>query len=81
MTKYVGCADIPGVCLKYYVLGNRKSGYSVRITEPDVEISCQYVSRNLLKTLDFANRLREGAVFPCNLSEIMEDLKYQASSD
>ena len=78
MTKYIGRAEIPGFCLKYYVLGNHKNGYFIQIIQPDAENSCQYVGRNLLKTLDLAHKLQKGAVFPQNLCEIMEDLQFEA---
>jgi hypothetical protein len=31
MFRFVGCADMPGICLKYYVFGDRKKGYGVKI--------------------------------------------------
>lgn len=76
MKKYVGSADIPGICLKYYVSGNRWHGYEIYISEENVESIHRYVSRNLCYVLDLANKLCRCSVFPSNLCEILEDLTY-----
>lgn len=74
MTKFVGSADIPGKVLKYYVFGNRKSGFGVRICSGE-ETSEQLFSRNLSETLALAEQLKRCTVFPFNLSEIIEDMQ------
>lgn len=81
MIKYVGCADLPGICLKYYVFGDRRKGYGIKITQRESESTGQYVSRNLLKVLNLANQLCRCKVFPTNLCEILEDLNYEEDSD
>lgn len=80
MIKYVGCADMPGICLKYYVFGNRREGYGIKITQTESESTNQYVSRNLLKVLNLASQLCRCKVFPANLCEILEDLNYEGDS-
>ena len=81
MIKYVGCADMPGICLKYYVVGNRRKGYRIKISRAEAESEDRYVSRNLLKVLDLASQLCRCKVFPTNLCEILEDLNYDGDSD
>lgn len=76
MVRYIGRAEVPGFCLKYYVLGNPKTGYSIRIMEQNQENSCHYVSGNLFEVLQLAAKLRRNLVFPTNLCEIIEDLQY-----
>ena len=73
MVKFVGNADIAGRILKYYVFGNRKTGYWVRICSGE-EVSEHFFSRNLSETLALAEQLRRCTVFPFNLSEIIEDI-------
>lgn len=81
MIKYVGCADMPGICLKYYVFGNRRKGYGIKIIRTEEESVGLYVSRNLLRVLDLANQLCRCKVFPSNLCEILEDMNYDGVSD
>ena len=76
MVKFLGSADLPGVCLKYLVFGNHREGYGVRILNGNGECADQYVSRKLSDALDLARRLRRCSVFPDNLGEILEDLQY-----
>lgn len=76
MVKFLGSADLPGVSLKYYVFGSRRSGYGIRILRDNGECVNQYVSRRLSDVLDLACQLRRCSVFPDNLSEILEDLQY-----
>ena len=76
MVRYVGNADIPGVCLKYFVFGNRRCGYSIRITEESGGCEHCYVSSKLSEVLDLAYKLRKCSVFPENLREILEDLQF-----
>lgn len=76
MVKYVGCVDLPGICLKYYVFGNQREGFGVRITSSNGESSDQYVSQNLFSVLDLARKLKRCSVFPENLIEIIEDIQY-----
>lgn len=76
MIKYVGRAELPGICIKYYVVGNQKAGYSIRIVKLNQEKNCRYVSGNLFETLQLAAKLKRNVVFPGNLCEIMEDLQY-----
>lgn len=81
MLKYVGCADMPGICLKYYVFGNHRKGYGIKIIRTETESVDMYVSRNLMKVLDLADQLCRCQVFPTNLCEILEDMKYAGDSD
>lgn len=76
MVRYLGSADVPGVNIKYFVFGNRRHGYSVRISEENGECEYRFVSPKLSEALDLANRLRRCTVFPENLSEILEDLQF-----
>ena len=77
MIKCIGSAELPGVYLRYYVFGNRRSGYGIRIAKANEECT-QYVSKNLLKVLDLARKLRRCTVFPYNLREIIDDLQFPA---
>jgi hypothetical protein len=81
LVKFVGNADIPGVNVKYFVFGNRRSGYSIRIIEDDVISENCFVSAKLSETLDIAYMLRRCSVFPENLPEIIEDLRFAASQE
>lgn len=81
MVKFLGSADLPGVCLKYFVFGNHRDGYGVRILEGNGECADQYVSRKLSEVLDLASKLRRCSVFPDNLGEIMEDLLYAKTTN
>ncbi|MCI1956646.1 MAG: DUF6514 family protein [Oscillospiraceae bacterium] len=81
MVKFLGSADLPGVCLKYYVFGNHREGYGIRILRANGECANQYVSRKLSEVLDLAYQLRRCSVFPDNLGEILEDLQYDAGKD
>ena len=81
MIRYVGCADMAGICLKYYVFGNRRKGYGIKISRMEAESVNRYVSRNLLQVLCLANQLCRCRVFPTNLCEILEDLNYEGDSD
>lgn len=76
MVRFLGSAALPGVCLKYYVFGNRREGYGIRVLEGTGECANQYVSRKLSDVLDLAYQLRRCSVFPDNLGEILEDLRY-----
>ncbi|MCI1965699.1 MAG: DUF6514 family protein [Oscillospiraceae bacterium] len=81
MFRFVGCADIPGICLKYYVYGNRREGYGIKIIRSDNDFERCLVSRNLLKVLNLAGQFRRCTVFPENLREILEDLTYDSCFD
>jgi hypothetical protein len=81
MFRFVGCADIPGICLKYYVYGNRRKGYGIKIIRSDTEFERHLVSRNLFKVLGLAYQFRRCKVFPENLCEILEDMEYDSCSD
>lgn len=81
MVRFVGCADIPGICLKYYVYGTRKKGYGIKIIRSGEDFQRRLVSRNLFKALSLANQLCRCKVFPENLCEILEDLDYDCCSD
>lgn len=81
MVKFVGNSDIPGVNVKYFVFGNRRKGYSIRIVENNVNSANCFVSSKLSETLDIAYMLRRCSVFPENLPEIMEDLRYAAMQE
>lgn len=76
MVKYVGNADVPGFSVKYFVFGNRRSGYGIRIIEKDGGCEHCFVSARLSEALDLAYKLRKCSVFPENLGEIMEDLQF-----
>lgn len=76
MLKFLGNAQLSGFGLKYYVFGNRRDGYSIRITEKSGTKAEQYVSRRLIETVRLAYKLRRYSVFPENLSEILEDIHY-----
>lgn len=76
MVKYVGCVNLPGFCLKYYVYGNPRLGYGIRIRNMSGEKSGCIVSRDLLKVFDLARRLMRCVVFPENLEEIISDFQY-----
>lgn len=79
MIKYIGCTDILGFCLKYYVYGDFRRGYGVRIKEVgSCEDASLFISRNLSKALDLARVLHRCSVFPCHLGEIAEDLRFEA---
>lgn len=81
MVKFVGNADIPGVNVKYYVFGNRRLGYSIRIIEDSEGSENCFVSTKLSETLDIAYMLRRCSVFPENLPEILEDLRFAATQE
>jgi len=81
MFRFVGCADIPGICLKYYVYGDRRKGYGIRIIRSENDSTELFVSRNLSKSLNLASQLCRCKVFPENLCEILEDLAYDSCSD
>ena len=76
MVKYVGCTEFPGFRLKYYVYGNQRIGYGIRIRSLSGETACCRVSRDLLKVFDLARRLMRCSVFPENLEEIIVDFQY-----
>lgn len=76
MVKYVGCAESPGFCLKYYVYGNLHWGYGVRIHNMAGEKASCLVSRDLLTAFGLARRLMRCVVFPENLEEIVADFQY-----
>ena len=79
MVKYIGCTDILGFCLKYYVYGSFRRGYGIRITEAgSYEDASLFISRSLCKTLALARVLHRCCVFPCSLGEIVEDLRFEA---
>lgn len=75
MVRYVGNAEVPGICLKYFVFGNRRHGYSIRILNSDGVCAHHFISPKLTKTLDLADKLRRCVVFPENLLEILEDMQ------
>jgi hypothetical protein len=75
MVKFIGSVDFPGICLKYYVFGNYRDGYGIRIWKESGECTNQYVSRNLLQVLNLACQLQRCSVFPANLCEILDDLR------
>jgi hypothetical protein len=75
MVRFLGNADVPGICLKYFVFGNRRNGYGIRILEENGDDENRYVSPKLSEALDLASKLRRCSVFPENLPEILEDLQ------
>ncbi len=79
LVRYLGSADVPGLCVKYFVFGNRRHGYSIRISEENGGCEYRFVSPKLSDALDLASRLRRCAVFPENLCEILEDLQFAAA--
>lgn len=81
MFRFVGCADLPGICLKYYVYGNRRTGYGIKIIRSGEDFQRHLVSRNLLQVLSLASQLRRCDVFPENLCEILEDMGYNCCCD
>lgn len=81
MKKCVGNIELHGKRLKYYVYGNRQSGYGVEITETYIEKAEQMVSQSLGKTLAFAQQLQQCSVFPANLSEIVDDIQFDSNID
>jgi hypothetical protein len=76
MLRFFGNAQLSGFGLKYYVFGNRRDGYSIRITEKGGANAEQYVSHRLIETVRLAYKLRRYSVFPENLSEILDDIHY-----
>lgn len=76
MVKFVGCIELPGFCLRYYVYGNARQGYGVRICSISGEAACRVVSRDLLTVVGFARRLMRCMVFPGNLDEVIDDFRY-----
>lgn len=79
MVRFLGYARLPGFCLKYFVFGNNRNGYCIRIVEKDDNWESQveqYVSKKLSDTLFLAYKLRRCSVFPENLPEILEDLRF-----
>lgn len=81
MFRFAGSAEIPGIHLKYYVFGNRRKGYGIKISCSDGEVSVHFVSRNLFRVLTLADQFRRCKVFPENLCEILEDLRYVGDSN
>lgn len=75
MVRYVGNADVPGICLKYFVFGDRRHGYGIRILGENGECTHRFISLKLTEALNLADRLRRCSVFPENLPEILEDLQ------
>ncbi len=80
MVRFIGSVDLPGICLKYYVFGNQKDGYGIRILKDKGECADQYISRNLTKVMNLAWSLRRCSVFPYNLTEVLEDLLFEAAA-
>ncbi len=78
MVRFIGSADLPGFCVKYFVFGNPKDGYGIRILSRDGNRTDRYVSRRLTEVLNLARMLMRGVVFPENLCEILEDLLFEA---
>ena len=76
MVRYLGSANVPGICVKYFVFGNRRHGYSIRISEENGECEYRFVSPKLSEALDLASKLCRCSVFPENLSEILDDLQF-----
>lgn len=82
MVKFLGYAKLSGVCLRYYVCGNNRDGYCIRIVEKNgdsQEQVEQYVSQKLPETVYLAYKLRRCSVFPENLPEILEDMRFDQS--
>jgi len=75
MKKCVGQVRLHGKRLSYYVIGDRNTGYGVRITETCMEKADQLVSGNFAEALNLAHQLRRGVVFPSNLTEIIDDYR------
>ncbi|QEY35768.1 hypothetical protein FL966_12225 [Caproiciproducens galactitolivorans] len=73
MKKCIGNIALKNCTLKYYVFGNRSTGYGIEIKVTRVEKAVQIVSYDFGKVMDVAKKLRCGSVFPTNLSEIIED--------
>ncbi|MCY1714438.1 DUF6514 family protein [Caproiciproducens galactitolivorans] len=76
MRKCVGNIELCGCTLKYYVFGSRSTGFGIEIKVTRIEKAVQIVSSDLGKVMDVAKKLRCGSVFPTNLSEIIEDEKF-----
>lgn len=78
MIKFLGRAEMPGVCLKYFVFGNRRDGYGIRIKNENGETKNQFVSNKLSYTIALGNQLRRCFVFSETLPEILEDLQVES---
>ena len=77
MLRCLGNANAAGFLLRYYILGNLRDGYRIRITESggtSPEQSEQYISRRPIQAVRLVFKLRRCSVFPENLSEILDDI-------
>lgn len=77
MVQFVGKADFPGVCLKYYVYGGHQDGYGINISEDNGESVKYFVSSQYRFVLHLAKKLCRCSVFPENLKEILEDMQVE----
>lgn len=77
VVRFVGEANLPGICLKYYVYGSHRDGYGISISEVGAESVKLFVSSHYSPVLRLAEKLRRCSVFPENLQEILEDLQVE----
>lgn len=75
MNKYVGNFELPDMCIKYYIFGDCRRGFGIRIVKNETECADEIVSRNIFRTYRLAKLLCRCSVFPGNLCEIVEDLR------
>lgn len=75
MEMNLGDSNLPGARLRYFVTGDRRSGYCVEIEEGSGNCAKAFVSESLLCAVQLGRRLKRGSVFPENLMEIMEDFR------
>jgi hypothetical protein len=81
MRKCVGNIELLGKSVKYYVFGSRRTGFGVEITQTNIERANQIISPSLEKAMSMAQTLQRCSVFPTNLDEIIEDMKFEDNSD
>jgi hypothetical protein len=75
MKKYVGNFELPNTTLKYYIFGDYRRGFGIRIVKNGEECADEIISRNIFRTYRLAKLLCRCSVFPGNLCEIVEDLR------
>lgn len=81
MRKCVGHVNLHGKRLNYYVIGSKNLGYGVQITETCIEKADRMVSDSLAEVFSLAQELHRCSVFPSNLSEIVDDYKFESNID
>lgn len=75
MKKNVGNIELPNMSLKYYIFGDCRRGFGIRIVKNGEECADEIISKNIFQTYRLARLICRGSVFPGNLCEIVEDFR------